>query len=152
MYPASFRAGGAEQASLQPTITNTNTNFACFHGHGAPETSSFLHTLLPTMSLRLEKEGQLSYTHLPMDFVTRGKKKMRRKKKKVFLFFSFFSLLSCLLRSCYLPQVVTGGRQDAIQVQGNSTGSPVAQPAATRITLLSPGQHGQNGATFSDKH
>lgn len=55
------------------------------------------------------KEGQVSYTHLPIDFVTQGKKKRGRKKKGISVF-SFFSHLSHLLGSCYPSPVVAGGR------------------------------------------
>lgn len=69
MYPRFSMAEGAVQASLQPTITNTNTNFVCFHGHGAPETWSFIHMLLPyrvTSSPSLWGWGRKDSSHTPI--------------------------------------------------------------------------------------
>lgn len=114
MYPSSFRAEGAEQASLQPTITNTNTNFACFHGHGAPETSSFIHTPLPSKATSSPSlwgwEGGTGQLHpLTNRFCYSGEEEEGKKKKGISVF-SFFSHLSHLLGSCYPSPVVAGGR------------------------------------------
>lgn len=157
MYPSSFRAEGAEQASLQPTITNTNTNFACFHGHGAPETSSFIHTPLPSKATSSPSlwgwEGGTRQLHpLTNRFCYSGEEEEGKKKKRYFCFFILFTPFSFAWVLLPIPCGCWWKRCDVIKVQTSSTGSTVAQPAATSITLVSPGQCEQNGAIFSDKY
>lgn len=154
MYPSSFRAGGAEQASLQPTITNTNTNFACFHGRGAPETSSFIHTLLPSKATsspslwgwgRRDRSATPAYQQI---LLLRGRRR-GEENKRYFCSFILFPPFLFAWVSFPIPCGYWWKRNSVIKVERSSTGSTVAQPAATRITLVSPGQ---NGAIFSDKH